>query len=49
MAYAPARLVAGSPAQPWLLAAQAAWLVVLAGAAAAVFAAGERRLEVAGG
>jgi ABC-2 type transport system permease protein len=49
MAYAPARLAAGSPPQPWLLAAQAAWLAVLAGAAAAVFRAGERRLEVAGG
>ncbi len=49
MAYAPARLAAGTPAQPWLLAAQAAWLVVLAGAAAVVFRAGERHLEVAGG
>jgi ABC-2 type transport system permease protein len=49
MAYAPARLVAGTPPAPWLLAGQAAWLVVLAGAATAVFAAGERRLEVAGG
>ncbi len=49
MAYAPARLAAGLPPQPWLLAAQAAWLVVLAGAAAVVFRAGERHLEVAGG
>jgi ABC-2 type transport system permease protein len=49
MAYAPARLTAGSPPQPWLLAAQAAWLVGLAGAAAVVFAAGERHLELAGG
>jgi ABC-2 type transport system permease protein len=49
MAYAPARLAAGSPPQPWLLAAQAAWLLLLAGAAALVFRAGERRLEVAGG
>jgi ABC-2 type transport system permease protein len=49
MAYAPARLAAGSPPQPWLLAAQAAWLLALAGAAALVFRAGERRLEVAGG
>jgi ABC-2 type transport system permease protein len=49
MAYAPARLAAGSPTQPWLLAAQAAWLLVPAGAAALVFRAGERRLEVAGG
>jgi ABC-2 type transport system permease protein len=48
MAYAPARLAAGPP-QPWLLAAQSAWLVVLAGTAAVVFHAGERRLEVAGG
>jgi len=49
MAYAPARLAAGLPPQPWLLAAQAAWLVALAAAAAVVFAAGERRLEVTGG
>jgi hypothetical protein len=42
-------LTAGSPPQPWLLAAQAAWLVALAGGAAVVFAAGERHLEVAGG
>jgi ABC-2 type transport system permease protein len=49
MAYAPAQLTAGSPPQPWLLAAQAAWLVALAGGAAVVFTAGERHLEVAGG
>jgi ABC-2 type transport system permease protein len=48
MAYAPARLASGH-FEPWLLVAQAGWLVGLAGAAAAVFAAGERRLEVAGG
>lgn len=48
MSYAPARLASGH-LEPWLLAAQAAWLVVLAFAARAVFAAGERRLQVVGG
>ncbi len=48
MAYAPARTVTG-PVSPWLFVAQAGWLVVLVGAAMAVFAAGERRLEVSGG
>jgi viologen exporter family transport system permease protein len=48
MAYAPARLASGH-VEPWLLAIQAGWLVVLLGAAVAVFGAGERRLEVVGG
>lgn len=48
MAYAPARLASGH-VEPWLLAVQAGWLAVLLGSAAAVFAAGERRLEVVGG
>jgi ABC-2 type transport system permease protein len=48
MAYAPARLASGH-VEPWLLAVQAGWLVVLLACAAAVFAAGERRLEVVGG
>jgi ABC-2 type transport system permease protein len=48
MAYAPARLASGH-VEPWLLAVQAGWLAVLLGSAVAVFAAGERRLEVVGG
>jgi ABC-2 type transport system permease protein len=48
MAYAPARLASGH-VEPWLLAQQVGWLVVLAIAAAAVFRAGERRLQVVGG
>jgi ABC-2 type transport system permease protein len=48
MSYAPARLASGH-VEPWLLAQQVGWLVVLAVIAAAVFRAGERRLEVAGG
>ena len=48
MAYAPARLASGH-VEPWLLAIQAGWLVVLLGCAAGVFRAGERRLEVVGG
>jgi ABC-2 type transport system permease protein len=48
MAYAPARLAAGH-VEPWLLLVQAGWLVVLAAAAGAVFAAGQRRLQVVGG
>jgi len=47
MAYAPARFASGH-VDLWLLAGQAAWMVVLASVAGAVFAAGERRLEVAG-
>lgn len=48
MAYTPARLLAGH-FEPALLAVQAAWIAVLWLAAAAVFRAGERRLQVAGG
>jgi ABC-2 type transport system permease protein len=48
MAYAPARLAAGY-VEPWLLAVQLGWLVVLTAAAIAVFGAGERRLQVVGG
>jgi ABC-2 type transport system permease protein len=48
MSYAPARLASGH-VEPWLLAQQMGWLVVLAVIAAAVFRAGERRLEVVGG
>ncbi|HEV2756656.1 MAG TPA: ABC-2 family transporter protein [Actinomycetota bacterium] len=46
-AYAPARLAAGF-AEPVLLLGQAAWLVALTGAAAAAFAAGERRIQAGG-
>lgn len=48
MAYAPARLASGH-VEPWLLAVQAGWLVVLSGLALLVFGAGERRLQVVGG
>jgi ABC-2 type transport system permease protein len=48
MAYAPARLASGH-VEPWLLLVQAGWLVVLVAGAAAVFAAGQRRLQVVGG
>ena len=48
MAYAPARLAAGHW-EPWLLVAQAAWIVALAVVAAAAFRSGERRLQVVGG
>lgn len=48
MAYAPARLASGH-FEPVLLAVQVGWLVVLAWLARAVFAAGERRLQVVGG
>src|SRR5207237_354650 len=48
MAYAPARLMSGHT-EPWLLAVQAAWLAALVAAAAGVFHAGERRLQVVGG
>jgi len=48
MAYAPARLASGH-VEPSLLVVQAGWLVVLTAAAAAVFAAGQRRLQVVGG
>lgn len=48
MAYAPARLAAGH-VEPLLLVTQLGWVVVLLGAAAAAFRAGERRLQVVGG
>lgn len=48
MAYVPGRLAAGH-LEPGLLALQLGWLVVLGFAAAAAFAAGERRLQVVGG
>lgn len=48
MAYAPARLAAGH-AEPLLLLEQVAWLGVLAVVTAAIFRAGERRLQVVGG
>ncbi|MDQ1290011.1 MAG: viologen exporter family transport system permease protein [Actinomycetota bacterium] len=48
MAYVPARLAAGHPA-PELLVVQAGWLVVAVALAVAVFAAGQRRVEVTGG
>jgi len=48
MAYAPARLLSGR-AEPMLLLGQVVWLVALVAAALAVFGAGERRLQVAGG
>jgi ABC-2 type transport system permease protein len=47
MSYAPARLAAGF-AEPWLLLGQAAWLVVLYGAAVAAFTAGERHVQEVG-
>ncbi|HZA41425.1 MAG TPA: ABC-2 family transporter protein [Actinomycetota bacterium] len=46
--YAPARLAAGH-VEAELLLGQLLWLAALVGAAMAAFAAGERRLEVAGG
>ena len=46
-AYAPARLAAGVPGW-WPLAVQAGWLVVTLAAAAAAFAAGQRRTQVTG-
>jgi ABC-2 type transport system permease protein len=48
MSYAPARLASGH-FEPELLAVQAGWLAVLGVIAVAVFAAGERRLQVVGG
>lgn len=48
MAYAPARLASGH-LEPGLLAVQVLWVVILAGVAAAAFAAGQRRLQVVGG
>jgi ABC-2 type transport system permease protein len=48
MAYAPARLASGH-LDLALLGVQLLWVVVLGAAAYAVFAAGERRLQVVGG
>ena len=48
MAYVPGRLASGH-LEPELLLVQVGWLVVLAVAASATFAAGERRLQVVGG
>jgi hypothetical protein len=48
MAYAPARLASGH-FEPWLIAVQVGWALVLGLAAVAVFGAGERRLQVVGG
>jgi ABC-2 type transport system permease protein len=48
MAYVPARLAAGH-VEPLLLLVQAGWLAALVGTAAAVFAAGQRRLQAVGG
>ena len=48
MAYAPARLASGH-VEPLLLLEQVGWLGVLLAVAVAVFAAGERRLQVVGG
>jgi ABC-2 type transport system permease protein len=48
MSYIPARLASGH-AEPILLLEQVAWIVALGAIAAAVFAAGERRLQVVGG
>ena len=47
MSYAPARLASGH-VEPLLLLVQAGWLVVLAAGTAALYGAGERRLQVAG-
>jgi ABC-2 type transport system permease protein len=48
MAYAPARIMSGH-VEPLLLVGQIMWLAVLVVAARGIFAAGERRLQVAGG
>jgi ABC-2 type transport system permease protein len=48
MAYAPGRIASGD-VDPLLLVWQAGWLAALLALAAAVFAAGERRLQVMGG
>jgi ABC-2 type transport system permease protein len=48
MTYAPARLASGH-LEPHLLLEQVGWIAVLAALAMAVFAAGERRLQVVGG
>lgn len=48
MAYAPARLASGH-VEPGVLAGQVGWVVVLVGAAVAMFARGERRMLAVGG
>jgi viologen exporter family transport system permease protein len=48
MAYVPGRIASGHP-DLWLLLWQVGWLAALLTLAAAVFAAGERKLELAGG
>jgi ABC-2 type transport system permease protein len=48
MAFVPGRIAAGHP-DPLLLVWQLAWLAALVGMAVAVYAAGQRRLEVVGG
>ena len=48
VAYAPARLASGH-FEPHLLVVQAGWVVALLATAAAIFAAGERRLQAVGG
>jgi ABC-2 type transport system permease protein len=48
MAYVPGRLASGH-VEPLLLGVQVAWVIALGAAAVAVFAAGERRLQVVGG
>jgi hypothetical protein len=48
MAYAPARLASGH-VEPGLLLVQIGWLAVMAVAAVAAFAGGERRLQTVGG
>lgn len=48
MSYVPARVASGH-FEPVLLVEQVAWLVLLVGTAAAVFRAGEHRLQVVGG
>jgi hypothetical protein len=47
MAYAPARLASGHVV-PHLLLVQLGWLIVLGAVTAAIFAAGERRVQAAG-
>jgi ABC-2 type transport system permease protein len=48
MAYVPGRLMAGH-VEPWLLLIQLGWIAVLYPAAAFIFRAGERRMQVVGG
>jgi hypothetical protein len=48
MSYVPARFAAGH-VEPHLVGLQLAWLAVALAGATAVFATGERRLQIAGG